>query len=340
MAQIRTIAFLGFQEPPLHRVGLIVPHDFQLLSLAPLTAFEVAKLPSAECPYEIVLLSEYGGLVRSSSGLAVETTAFGDPAFDTLIVGAITKFDELPPSTASLIAFVQEAAKLSRRTASFCNGAFVLGEAGLLDGRRATTHWVQASSFRARFPDVSMEEDRIFISDGPIWTSAGMTAGLDLVLAMIEQDLGPEAAKEVARLLVMNQRRMGGYKQRSAFLELVPKSDRIEQVLTHIRQNLRSSLTVETLAAVARLSPRQFSRAFLAETGQSPAKAVEQIRLEAARFMIEEGRHPVDIVAQETGFADRERMRRAFLRVFGLPPQALRRDARRKERLGGGINDA
>jgi transcriptional regulator GlxA family with amidase domain len=312
----------------MHRVGLIVPYDFQLLSLAPLAAFELAKLPSAGSPYEIVLLSEHGGPVRSSSGLAVVTTAFGDPAFDTLIVGAISKFDELPPSTAGLIAFVREAAKVSRRTASFCNGAFVLGEAGLLEGRRATTHWVQAGSFRARFPRVRMEEDRIFISDGPIWTSAGMTAGIDLVLAMIEQDMGPEAAKAVARLLVINQRRLGGQSQHSAFLDLVPKSDRIDAVLTHIRLNLRSALTVEDLAAVARLSPRQFSRAFLAETGQSPAKAVAQLRLEAARFMMEEGRHSVNIVAQETGFVDRERMRRAFLRTFGLPPQALRRNAR------------
>jgi transcriptional regulator GlxA family with amidase domain len=173
-----------------------------------------------------------------------------------------------------------------------------------------------------------MEEDRIFISDGPIWTSAGMTAGIDLVLAMIEQDMGPEAAKAVARLLVINQRRLGGQSQHSAFLDLVPKSDRIDAVLTHIRLNLRSALTVEDLAAVARLSPRQFSRAFLAETGQSPAKAVAQLRLEAARFMMEEGRHSVNIVAQETGFVDRERMRRAFLRTFGLPPQALRRNAR------------
>jgi transcriptional regulator GlxA family with amidase domain len=315
----------------MHRVGLIVPNEFQLLSLAPLAAFELATLPSTPSPYEIVLLSEHGGLVRSSSGLAVETTAFGDAAFDTLIVGAISKYDELPPSTAGLIAFVQQAAKVSRRTASFCNGAFVLGEAGLLDGRRATTHWVQAGSFRARFPEVRMEEDRIFISDGPIWTSAGMTAGIDLVLAMIEQDLGPEAAKMVARLLVINQRRLGGQTQHSAFLDLVPKSDRIDAVLTHIRRNLRSALRVEHLAAVARLSPRQFSRAFLAETGQSPAKAVEQLRLEAARFMIEEGRHPVNIVAQEAGFADSERMRRAFLRTFGLPPQTVRRDARLKD---------
>lgn len=173
-----------------------------------------------------------------------------------------------------------------------------------------------------------MEEDRIFINDGPIWTSAGMTAGFDLVLAMVDRDLGPKAAKEIAKLLVVRERRVGGQKQHSALLDMTPRSDRIQSVLAHIRQNLRSTLSVEELAAVASLSPRQFSRAFGAETGQTPAKVVEQLRLEAARFMMEEGRHPVNVVAQETGFLDRERMRRAFLRTYGVPPQWLRTIAR------------
>jgi transcriptional regulator GlxA family with amidase domain len=313
----------------MHRVGFIVPQRFQLMSLAALTAFEIANLPPAGQRYDIHLLSEHGGPVRSSGGMTLETKAFGDPAFDTVIVGSITAF-EMAPSDVNLIAFVREAAKASRRTASICSGAFVLAEAGLLDGRRATMHWAHAADFRARFPDVRTEEDRIFINDGPIWTSAGMTAGIDLILALIDNDLGPEAAKLVAKLLVMNQRRMGGQKQHSALLDMTPKSDRIELVLAHIHQNLRNALSIEELAAVASLSPRQFSRAFLAETGQSPAKAVERLRLEAARFMIEEGRHTVNVVAQETGFADRERMRRAFLRTFGVPAEVLRRNARRE----------
>lgn len=313
----------------MHRVGFIVPQRFQLMSLAALTAFEIVNLPPADQRYDIHLLSEHGGPVRSSSGMTLQTEAFGDPAFDTVIVGSITEMD-MPSSDATMIAFVQEAAKASRRIASICSGAFVLAEAGLLNGRRATMHWAHADSFRARFPDVRAEEDRIYINDGPVWTSAGMTAGIDLVLALIDSDLGPEAAKMVARLLVMNQRRMGGQKQHSALLDMTPKSDRIELVLAHIRQNLPNPLTIEELAAVANLSPRQFSRAFLAETGQSPAKAVERLRLEAARFMIEEGRHTVNVVAQETGFVDRERMRRAFLRTFGVPPEILRRNARRE----------
>jgi transcriptional regulator GlxA family with amidase domain len=313
----------------MHRVGFVVPRGFQLMSLAALTAFEIVNLPPAGQRYDIRLLSEHGGPVRSSSGMMLETEPFGDPAFDTVIVGSITEM-EMPPSDPSVIAFVREAAKASRRTASICSGAFVLAEAGLLKGRRATMHWAHAANFRVRFPDVKAEEDRIFINDGPIWTSAGMTAGIDLVLALIDSDLGPETAKRVARLLVMNQRRMGGQKQHSALLDMTPKSDRIELVLAHIRQNLRNPLTIEELAAVANLSPRQFSRAFLAETGRSPAKAVEQLRLESARFMIEEGRHTVNVVAQETGFADRERMRRAFIRTFGVPAEMLRRNARRE----------
>jgi len=232
------------------------------------------------------------------------------------------------------VAFVKEAARVSRRITSICSGAFVLAEAGLLEGRRATMHWAHASEFRARFPNVITEEDRIFVNDGPIWTSAGMTAGIDLALALLDNDLGADAAKMVARLLVMNQRRLGGQMQHSALLDMTPKSDRIESVLTHIRRNLRNPLTIEELAEVANLSPRQFSRAFLAETGQSPAKAVEQLRLEAARFMIEQGRHTINVVAQETGFADRERMRRAFLRTFGVPADVLRRSARREPARG------
>jgi transcriptional regulator GlxA family with amidase domain len=294
-----------------------------------LAAFDVANLPPSGPRYELHLLSEHGGPVLSSGGMKVGTEAFEDPAFDTVIVGSITEF-EMPTCNANVIAFVQEAAKASRRMASICSGAFVLAEAGLLNGRRATMHWAHAADFKARFPNVRVEEDRIFINDGPIWTSAGMTAGIDLILALIDNDLGPDAVKMIARLLVMHQRRLGGQRQHSALLDMTPKSDRIELVLAHICQNLRNTLSIEELAAVANLSPRQFSRAFLAETGQSPAKAVERLRLEAARFMMEEGHHSVNVVAEETGFADRERMRRAFLRTFGVPAQALRRNARRE----------
>ena len=173
-----------------------------------------------------------------------------------------------------------------------------------------------------------MEADRIFIIDGPVWTSAGMTAGIDLALAMVEQDLGADVARAVARQLVVYHRRAGGQSQFSALLELEPKSDRIQSALAYAKRNLDKKLTVGQLAEAAHLSPRQFSRAFRAETRQSPAKAVENLRLEAARLMMEQSRHPIDVIARQTGFADRDRMRRAFLRAFGQPPQVIRRNAR------------
>ena len=155
-----------------------------------------------------------------------------------------------------------------------------------------------------------------------------MTAGVDLALAMVEQDLGPDIARAVARHLVVYHRRAGGQSQFSTLLELEPKSDRIQSALAYAKRNLHAPLAVEQLAKAAHLSPRQFSRAFRSETGQSPAKAVENLRLEAARLMMEQSRHPIEVIARQTGFADRDRMRRAFLRAFGQPPQAMRRNGR------------
>ena len=212
-----------------------------------------------------------------------------------------------------------------RRIAAPCTGAFVLAAAGLLDGRRATTHWAYARELQKRYRGIKVEDDRIFIADRGIWTSAGMTAGIDLALALIEMDLGADVARLVAKKLVVYHRRAGGQSQHSLLLQLEPKSDRIQSVLTYARRNLNAALGVEQLADVAHLSPRQFSRAFHAETGQSPAKAVENMRVEAARMLIEDGRHSIDEVAELTGFGDRERMRRAFLRALGQPPQVLRR---------------
>jgi transcriptional regulator GlxA family with amidase domain len=187
---------------------------------------------------------------------------------------------------------------------------------------------MHARELQELFPHCTVEMDRIFINDGPIWTSAGMSAGIDLALALIEADLGQEVAQAVARKLVLHHRRAGGQSQFSALRELEPKSDRVQSALTYAKQNLHRALTVEGLAEAARLSPRQFSRVFHAETGQSPAKAIENLRVEAARLMMERSRHPIDVVADQTGFADRNRMRRAFLRAFGQPPQVIRRNAR------------
>jgi transcriptional regulator GlxA family with amidase domain len=295
--------------------------------LAAASVFEFANLEVKEPIYEMLYLSETGGKVMSSLGLPVETQAFDDPTFDTLIVSGAPQ--EAVPTAGERL-FMQEALTRSRRLASICTGAYFLAHAGLLDGRRATTHWIVARDIQTRFPKIKMEEDRIFIIDGSVWTSAGMTAGVDLALAMVEKDHGADLARAVAKKLVVYHRRAGGQSQFSALLEMEPKSDRIQSALAYAKRNLRTPLSVEQLADAAHLSPRQFSRAFRSETGQSPAKAVENLRVEAARLMMEEGRHSIDVVAQETGFADRERMRRAFLRAFGQPPQAIRRNAQRE----------
>jgi transcriptional regulator GlxA family with amidase domain len=208
---------------------------------------------------------------------------------------------------------------------SLCVGAFVLAEAGLLEGKRATMHWLHAPAFRQRYPQVQLEEDRLFVVDGQIWTGAGMSAGLDLALAMVENDLGSDLARRIARKLIIYQRRGSEQSQLSALLELDPKSDRIQLAMAYARENLTDDLSVEALAEVARLSPRQFSRVFREETGKTPAKAIESLRLEAARVMMETSRHPVEVVAKATGFGDRERMRQAFLRAFGKPPQAMQK---------------
>jgi transcriptional regulator GlxA family with amidase domain len=229
-----------------------------------------------------------------------------------------------------MIKYLQSAQRRFRRVAATCTGALVLGDAGLLDGKRVTTHWLFARTLQEKCPTALVDEDRIFINDGKIWTSAGMSAGIDLALALVEADLGVETARSVARKMVLYHRRSGGQSQFSELLELEPKSDRIQTALNYAKKNLHRPLTVTDLAGAAHLSPRQFSRAFRDETGQSPAKAIESLRVEAARILMEQTRHSIDVVARQTGFADRGRMRRAFLRVLGQPPQAIRRNVRQE----------
>ncbi|WP_427306174.1 GlxA family transcriptional regulator [Cupriavidus sp. H39] len=312
----------------MHHVALALYPGFQVLNLAVSTVLEFANRALGESLYKVHLVSEHGGAVLSSAGFSVDTEPFGRRRFDTVLV--VGDNDVLPASP-GLVKFLQRAARTARRIGATCTGAFNLAEAGVLDGRRATTHWYYAEQLRRRFPSVGVEEDRIFIIDGPVWTSAGMSACIDLALALVEKDAGRAVARDVAKSLVVYHRRAGGQSQFSALLDLEPRSDRIRAALDFARQNLQQELSVEQLADAAHLSPRQFARAFRDETGQTPAKAVEHLRVEAARLMMESGRHAIDVVARDTGFGDRERMRRAFLRAFGQPPQAIRRMARGDE---------
>lgn len=309
------------------KVATVVFPGFQMVALGAQTVFEVANLVIGETSYTVHLASIEGGMIASSLGFCVETQRLADlDDIDTLLLLAGTE----PPAqqSADRLDMLRRHIGGARRTAGLCTGAFLLAQTGMLSGRRATTHWSYAAAMRERFPDISVEEDRIFINEGPYWTSAGMTAGLDLAIALVEKDFGGEVARSVARKLVMHHRRSGGQSQHSELLALSPKSDRIQKALLHAQRNLQATLSVEQLAEVAHLSPRQFSRAFRAETGQSPAKAVEQLRLEQARIMLAESSHPLEVVARETGFVDGRRMRGTFLRHYGQPPQMFRRHAR------------
>ena len=312
----------------MHHLGYVLSDGFQLMALSTQAVFEYANLVAGEAFYDVACYSEAGGEVVSSTGLRVLTRPLGScTQADTWLVTGVS--DPIAvPAAEGVLKFLRRAERHARRIAGLCTGGFVLAEAGLLDERRATMHWAFSQAMQARHPGIRVEDDRIFINDGPVWTSAGMSAALDLALAMVEADLGEAVARSVAHKLVMPQRRAGGQSQHSELLELAPKSDRIQQALDYARARLKQALSVEELAEVVHLSPRQFSRVFTAETGLSPAKAIEGLRLEAARLMIEQSRHPLEVVARESGFRDRRHLREVFIRKFGVPPQATRRGAR------------
>jgi len=312
---------------PRHVAILIFP-GFQLLDAAgPITAFEASGREMVPAPYCLRVIARTAGPVVSSSGVPLIAAPLADGPLDTLIVAGGRGTREAA-SCAETLAYVRAASGRARRTASVCSGAFILAAAGLLGGRRATTHWRRAAEFARVHPQVRVEPDRIFIRDGAIWTSAGITAGIDLTLALLAEDLGETAAKRAAQQLVVYHRRPGGQSQFSALLEADRPGSRFAPLLAWARERLDEPLPVERLADRAAMSPRHFARAFAAETGMTPAKAVERLRLEASRERIENGAQPIEQVAADTGFGDPERMRRAFIRSFGQPPQALRRAAK------------
>jgi transcriptional regulator GlxA family with amidase domain len=308
-------------------IGILVFDDFQLLdATGPAAAFEIAyRLQRKRAP--IAMLALKAGAVRSSSGVELNARSFRRAQPETLIIAGGEGVRAAAACKATL-AFVRSVARRGSRVASVCSGTYVLAEAGLLDGKRATTHWRQTRDFIARYPKVRLEADRIYVQDGNIWSSAGITAGIDLALAMIADEFGEEIAQATARQLVVYHRRSGGQSQFSALLELKSPSGRFKPLLAWAREHLDTDLTVERLADQANMSPRHFSRSFTAETGISPSKAVERLRIEVARTRVQSGSEPIEQIAKGAGFGDTERMRRAFMRTFGHPPQSLRRAAR------------
>jgi transcriptional regulator GlxA family with amidase domain len=278
--------------------------------------------------YEVSVLSHDGAPLRTSSGLqVVPHGSFSETPrqLDTLIVagGYGSHAASKDPAT---IEWIVSTSKRARRTASVCTGAFLLAAAGLLDGRRATTHWSAAKELAKRYRRVQVDPEPIFLRDGPIWTSAGVTAGMDLALALVEEDLDRDAALAIARQLVLFLRRPGNQAQFSATLATQePVREPLRDIRRHIVENLAGELSVEALAQRAHMSPRHFARLFRSETGVTPARYVESIRLEAARRALEDSAQPVSTVALTCGFGTPETMRRSFLRALGVGPAEYRR---------------
>ena len=307
------------------RIGLVVYPGFQALDLAALTVFEFANGLQKELCYEFAALSLEGGLIKSSTGIVVDTQAIGWGSYDTLLIAGATT---IPESSPALVEKLREAAGATRRIASICTGAFILAKTGLMNGKRATTHWYFGRALQEQNPEIHVDEDKIFVKDGDMWSSAGVTACIDMSLALVEADLGVEIAKTISRLMVVYHRRTGGQSQFSALAEMEPSSDRVKEALRFAKENLQKDLSVEDLAEHVHWSPRHFSRIFQAQTGMAPAKAIEKLRIEAAQSLIDQGHTSVSRIASLTGFGDEERMRRAFMRTHGVTPKAMILQAR------------
>lgn len=309
-------------------VEILAFADVQLLDVAgPLQVFATANdlAPAgASPPYALAVVAPGGDAVRSSAGLGLAAGPLpaDDAPVDTLIVAGGRGVHAA--SASDLPAWVAGRANRARRVASVCTGAFLLGAAGLLDGRRVATHWTACDALARRYPEARVEPDPIFIRDGDLWTSAGVSAGIDLALALVEADLGRAAALAVARHLVVFLKRPGGQAQFSTALALQAGS-RFDALHAWIGQNLSEPLTVERLAAEAGMSPRGFARHYRAATGFTPARALERLRVEAARRLLAESRLPLKRVALVCGFGSEETLRRAVRRCVGAAPGAYRR---------------
>jgi transcriptional regulator GlxA family with amidase domain len=274
--------------------------------------------------FDFVVATPRPGRVRGASGYDLHVEHGLDAAADADLVCVTPKraFREPSPEVVELI---RDAHDRGAHVFAHCTAAFVLGEAGLLDGRRATTHWEYCDDLQRRHPAVAVERDPIFVVDGPVRTSAGVTAGMDLALALVEEDLGPRVALEVARWLVLFVKRPGGQAQFSAQLAAQSaQREPLRELQAWMADHLADDLSVPALAVRARMSERNFARAFKAETGMTPAVYVEALRVERARMLLEDGAESLEAVARATGFASPEVLRRAFHRRVGVSPAAYR----------------
>ncbi|QQO35907.1 GlxA family transcriptional regulator [Bradyrhizobium diazoefficiens] len=303
----------------------------QLLDVTgPLQVFATANEQIVEAggtpPYALRVVAKDRGRVTASSGLEIATEALprGGSGLDTLVVAGGPGVN-LAASDPLLLDWLRQRVKKARRVASVCTGAFLLGASGALDGRRAVTHWSYCAELARRFPAVRVEPDPIFVRDGTIWTSAGVTAGIDLALALVEEDLGRTTALAVARYLVVFLKRPGGQAQFSEALSLQSAEDEFGALHQWIGKHLAGDLSLSRLAREAGMSERSFSRHYARATGLTPLRAIERLRVEAARRMLSETRLPVKRISQRCGFGSEETMRRSFLRVLATAPQDYRR---------------
>jgi transcriptional regulator GlxA family with amidase domain len=318
----------------LRRVAMVVFPDVQILDVTgPLEVFArtarwlVDHGRCREPAYAVELLAARRGIVRSSSGLELvirRPFAEARRGIDTLLVAGGVGARRVP-SDRALVGWLRRAAPRVRRLASVCTGAFLLAEAGLLDGRRATTHWGACALLAARYPKVSVEADPIFVRDGRVYTSAGVTAGMDLALALVEEDHGREVAVAVARELVMFLKRPGGQSQFSIpLMAQTATRQPLGELQEWIGEHPGADLSVAALARRAAMSLRNFARVFTREVGMTPARFVERARVEAARRRLEESAAGIEAVASQCGFSSAEIMRRAFLRTVHVNPAEYR----------------
>lgn len=299
----------------------------QLLDVAgPLEVFALANRFRAGA-YEVEVVSSDGAPLTTSSGLELvphASVADRPGPFDTVIVAGGEGTREVMQD-AALRRWLAEQAERSRRMASVCSGAFVLAGAGLLDGRRATTHWSECDTLARAFPDTTVDPDAIYVRDGNVVTSAGITAGMDLALALVEEDLGRDVALDVARWLVLFVRRPGGQSQFSTQLRAQSaEREPLRELQTWIVDHPTDDLSVSTLAARVNMSPRHFARVFTRETGTTPAAYVEAVRVDLARRLLEDTGLGLDAVAEGCGFGSVETLRRAFHRTLGVAPSDYR----------------
>lgn len=308
------------------RIVFLAFEDAVLLDISgPMEAFSVA---GALGPfYECIVASMQGGLVRCKSGLQIATVPIATlhgRAIDTILVpGGGTAGPQGTPADA--VEWLRANADRCRRVCSVCAGAFALAEAGLLEGRSVTTHWRSFDTFERLHPQADLQRGPIFLRDGKIWTAAGVTAGIDLALALIEDDLGHNAAMTIARMLVVFLKRPGGQAQFSGPLAAQSSADpAFSNLLAWIAQNLQADLSVEALAERVGMTPRTFARTFHGKVGQTPGKLIETLRVEAARRLLEQGGVAVKAVARTAGFGDEQKLRRAFQRQLGVGPAEYR----------------